>query len=142
MAIHCRAAKNSLSGTLPRCTAGVAEPVLCSSRCSFLTSCGCQLSGTSGLFLGLCLGLHLPLSSARPSPSERPLSWACSPDRLPRSRSSILSLQRFSQPPASPLVSTPLFLTDFLSLAGPAAKSSRLKILLAPQVEPRVGPSA
>jgi hypothetical protein len=39
MAILCWAAKNSVRGTLPRCTAGVAEPVLCSSRCRFLTSC-------------------------------------------------------------------------------------------------------
>jgi hypothetical protein len=39
MAILCWAAKNSLRGTLPRCTAGVAEPVLCSSGCRFLTSC-------------------------------------------------------------------------------------------------------
>jgi hypothetical protein len=38
MAILCRAAKNSLRGTLPRCTAGEAEPVPCSSRCWFLTS--------------------------------------------------------------------------------------------------------
>jgi hypothetical protein len=38
MGILCWAAKNSLCGTLPRCTAGVAEPVLCSSRCLFLTS--------------------------------------------------------------------------------------------------------
>ncbi len=39
MAMLCRAAKNSLRGTLPCCTAGVAEPVPCSSRCWFLTSC-------------------------------------------------------------------------------------------------------
>ncbi len=139
MAIHCRAVKNGLRSTLPHCTAGVAEPVPCSSRCLFLTNCGCQLSGTSGLFFGLCPGLHPPLSSARPSPSGRPLSWVCLPGRSPRSRGSILFLRRspfslvlsFEFPPLAP--------TDFPSSAGPAAKSARPETLLAPQAGLCVG---
>jgi hypothetical protein len=139
MAIHCRAAKNSLRGTLPRCTAGVPEPVLCSSRCLFLTNCGCQLSGTSGLFFGLCLGMRLPLSSAHLLPSERPLSWVYLPGRSPRSRGSIPFFRRFFPPLVPFSGSPPLSSTGFPSPAGLVVKSTRPTTLLAPQASPCVG---
>jgi hypothetical protein len=66
MAILCWAAKNSLRGTLPRCTAGVAEPVLCFSRCLFLTSLWklSLLRLWEGWLLRLLLGWdHHPLVS-------------------------------------------------------------------------------
>ena len=92
-----------------------------------------------GLFFGLCLGLHLPTSSARSSPSERPLSWVCPPGRSPRSRGSILSFRRFFSPPAPFFGSPPLSSTDFPFPAGLAVKSARPTALLAPLVSPCVG---
>jgi hypothetical protein len=66
MAIHCRAVKNSLRVTLPHCTAGVAEPVPCSSRCLFLiTPWSLSLPRLwEGWLLQLWLGWdHYPLAS-------------------------------------------------------------------------------
>jgi len=113
LAIHCRVAKNSLRGTLPRCTAGVAERVLCSSHCRFLTSWQKlslpRLQG--GSLLQLFPGWdHRPLASiprpgALPSSAGRHSASPFAADEYSASLPS--SAGRPSATPASPSASPP-----------------------------------